>query len=146
MPFVNGQVANPNGRPKGSRGKKTIFMEKLEAAGIVDATVAALCAGIAEGDPTCLALIVNRIEPALKAVAHRVQFQLDVNAPLADQAKSIRLVVANGELDVDAGKTLLDMIVAELGFADIDAFRKERAKLYPAGVKNTGAIDSTKEP
>lgn len=29
MPFKKGEVANPNGRPKGSRNKKDIFMEAI---------------------------------------------------------------------------------------------------------------------
>ncbi|MEJ0006624.1 MAG: hypothetical protein WDM77_09765 [Steroidobacteraceae bacterium] len=60
------------------------------------------------------------------------QFELDQALPYEEQAKSIVAAVARGQLDIDAARALMDMIVATLGFKDMDAFLKERTKLYPS--------------
>lgn len=133
MPFVKGQSGCPAGRPKGVKNRKTIFMQKLEAGGTVDSLVAALKEGLAERDPTCLALLVNRIEPALKSVSQTVEFELDTSKPLADQAAQVVKAMAEGHIGPDVVSQIMDTLDRLAGIRQVDELAARIAALEAKG-------------
>jgi hypothetical protein len=96
---------NPRGRPRGIVDKR----QKLQAAFADDAVAIAkvVIAQALEGDMQAAGIALSRLMAPLKAVAERVEFQLDPRLPLAEQAKQILAAVAGGKVDPETGKTLI---------------------------------------
>ena len=59
---------------------------------------------------TAAALVLARSVPTLKPEGSLVEFALDTSAPLATQMAQVTQAVANGDLTVEEGKHLTDMI------------------------------------
>jgi hypothetical protein len=100
-----GRSPNPRGRPPGIVDKRTRMTQALadEAPEITRVVIEAAKAG----DLQAATLVLSRVCPPLKANAERVQFELDPNLPLAEQAKQILVAVADGKVDPETGKTLI---------------------------------------
>lgn len=139
MPFKSGQSGNPKGRPVGSKNKRTLLAQQLEDAGsAVQAVV--IKKALEEEDMQAAALVMSRVNPPLRPAAQRVQFELDTSLPIADQSRQIVQAVANGELDVDTGKQLLDMLSAYIGMKDVETFLSELKKLREAKTGVAGGV------
>ena len=86
-------------------------------------------------------LILTRISPPLRAQAEKVSFQLDPDAPIADQARQILAATANGDIDPDTCKLLLDCLSAYIGMKDMETFiaefkrLKDSKPIIPGGVQ-----------
>lgn len=96
---------NPKGRPKGIVDKR----QKLQAAFADEAAdIARVVIDKAlEGDMQAANIALARIAPPLRAAAERVQFELDHDRPLSEQALQILHAVAEGKVDPETGKTLI---------------------------------------
>jgi hypothetical protein len=134
MAFKPGQSGNPAGRPKGAKGKKTLLRAELEKDGSELARV--IKEQALEGDMTAASLWLSRLEPPLRPSAQRVQFQLDPDAPIANQAKAVVLAMSRGEIDPDTARHILDMLSAMVGLRDVEtlldelkALREKRAPI-----------------
>lgn len=100
---------NPLGRPKGSTPQSKLMQRMLsDADGILDAIV---CRALA-GDVGAASLILNRIIPALKAQAEKVQINVNPSAPISQQVESVLGAIANGVIAADVGKQVIDAITA----------------------------------
>lgn len=104
---------NPKGRPKGIVDKR----QKLQAAFADEAAdIARMIIDKAlEGDMQAANIALARIAPPLRAAAERVQFELDPERPLSEQATQILLAVADGKVDPETGKTLIACLQAVSG-------------------------------
>jgi hypothetical protein len=81
MPFQPGQSGNPAGRPRGSRNRRTIIVEKLLDDSASELTTAAIERATA-GDPAALRACMDRVVPRLR---HRaLDFALPDLVALAD--------------------------------------------------------------
>jgi len=111
--WQKGQSGNPAGRPKGIVDKR----QKLQAAFADEAAdIARVVIDKAlEGDMQAANIALARIAPPLRAAAERVQFELDPERPLSEQAGQILQAVADGKVDPDTGKTLIGCLQAVLG-------------------------------
>ena len=105
MAFVKGQSGNPKGKPRGIKNRKTLIMEELERDG--SALANAIKAKALEGDASCLALWLSRLEPPLRARAEKVTFALNRAKPLHEQAQQIMDAVAAGKVDPETGQMLI---------------------------------------
>jgi len=96
---------NPKGRPPGIVDKR----QKLQNAFADEAVAVAkvVISKALEGDMQAAGIALARLAAPLKAVAERVQFELDASLPLAAQAKQILAAVAEGKVDPETGKTLI---------------------------------------
>ncbi len=65
-------------------------------------------------------LVLSRIAPALKQQAERVEFELDPDRPLAEQAQQILQAVAEGKVDPETGKTLIGCIQSVAGIRAVE--------------------------
>lgn len=119
MAFKPGESGNPAGRPKGARDKKNAVAAEFAKEGSAVARVVLDAAK--GGDMQAAALVLQRLSPPLRPTASTVQFELDADAPIGDQAKQIVLAVSRGEIDPDTGKLLIDMLSAFVGLHDIEA-------------------------
>lgn len=101
---------NPKGRPKGIVDKR----QKLQAAFADEATEIArvVIAKAMGGDMQAANIALARIAPPLRAAAERVQFELDPERPLSEQASQILQAVADGKVDPETGKTLIGCLQA----------------------------------
>ena len=139
MAYVKGQSGNPKGRPVGTKNKKTLLRQELEKDG--SALAAAIKTAALEGnDTTAMSLWLARLEPPLRPSAQRVQFDLDPDAPIADQAKQILLAVSRGEIDSDQGRQILDMLAAFIGMKDVEHFLDELKRLRETRNHISGGI------
>lgn len=116
--FTPGLSGNPNGRPKGTRNKKTLALQEFEKEGseiakrVVEAALA--------GDMQAANIALQRISPPLKARCEKVQFALDPDGPLTTQAQQVIAAVADGKVDPDTAKILIDCIGALAGIKGTD--------------------------
>lgn len=139
MAFKPGQSGNVAGRPKGSRDRKNVVAAEFAKEGSAIARVVIDAAK--EGDMQAASLILTRISPPLRAQAEKVSFQLDPDAPIADQARQILAATANGDIDPDTCKLLLDCLSAYIGMKDMETFiaefkrLKDSKPIIPGGVQ-----------
>lgn len=108
--WQKGQSGNPKGRPKGSKDKRTLIAQEFEKEGSAIARVV-IDAALA-GDMQAASLVLSRIQPVLKPRTERVQFELNVEGTLTEQAKQVLKAIADGDVDPDTGKIVIDSIAA----------------------------------
>ena len=113
-----GRSGNPLGKKKGTLNKRTLAAQAIvdEAGAILDVVVAKAKAG----DMTAAALIINRLIPTLRPRAERVQFEFDAKGSLAEQGEQVLQAMADGDLDPDTSKAVLESITAMAGLRQLD--------------------------
>lgn len=111
--WQKGQSGNPKCRPPGIVDRR----QKLQNAFADEAvTIARVVIDKAlEGDMQTANIALARIAPPLRAAAERVQFELDPERPLSEQASQILQAVADGKVDPETGKTLIACLQAVSG-------------------------------
>ncbi len=113
-----GQSGNPKGRPVGSRNKKNVIAEEFEKDGSEVARVVMNAA--LEGDMQAANMVLQRLSPPLRARAEKVTFELTPDAPLHEQANQVLASVAEGAIDPETGKLLIDCIQSVAGIRAVD--------------------------
>ena len=107
MRFQPGQSGNPAGRPRGSRNKSTVIVEKLLDDSAGEVTTAAIAQAKA-GEPAALRACIDRVAPRLR---HRpLDFDLPELVTLADTPPAINAIMqglACGELDLEEAAALM---------------------------------------
>jgi hypothetical protein len=106
--FPKGQSGNPGGRPKGTKNRKTILLQELEKDG--SALACAIKAAALTGDTSAMSLWLTRLEPAVRVRGETIEMDLDVNASVEDQIKTVMQATVNGEISVDVGNALINNI------------------------------------
>lgn len=142
--FKPGQSGNPAGRPKGARDRKNVVAAEFAKEGSAIARVVVEKAK--GGDMSAAALVLQRLSPPLRPQAEKVTFDFDPNAPIAEQGTSIMRAVADGDIDPDTGKMLLDMLAAHLGLRDVETFLEELHRLRRATSRVPGGVLEVDEP
>ena len=72
------------------------------------------------GDMQACNMVLQRLSPPLRARAEKVTFELSRDAPLATQAQQVLASVAEGQLDAETGKLLIDCIQSVAGIRAVD--------------------------
>lgn len=121
--FQPGQIANPKGRPKGSKNKRTLLAEQLEAKG--KDLAAAIIQKALDGDTMAMGLVLARVQPPLRATYEPVAFDLDRSLTLTEQAGQIIEAISKGQLSVDQGKMLLDALGTYASLKQVDELAAE---------------------
>lgn len=109
MPFVKGDPnINRAGRPKGIPDRRTALQRALtEAAPAVQAKMIELAV---EGDVSAATLVMNRAVPTLRPRSEATPFELDTSAPVPAQMEQVVQAVAAGDLTIDEGKQIGDLL------------------------------------
>jgi hypothetical protein len=114
-----GQSGNPKGRPKGVPNKRTLLIQSL--ADEAPAIIAALIEKAKAGDTAAAGLLIARVIPALRPRAEPVSFELDTqNKSLTQQGQQVLQAMADGDLDPDTSKMVLDAISSFAGLRQVD--------------------------
>lgn len=105
------QIPNPNkaGRPKGSRNRRTLAREALQAA-FPDGEQgfwSAVATQAAEGDLQAAAMIADRLYPKLKPTSEPLTLSEPLDGTPAEVARSIMRMAGAGELTTDQARELL---------------------------------------
>jgi hypothetical protein len=89
-----------------------------------------------EGDVQAANLVLQRIHPTLKSKAPTFVFDLDPDAPLETQARQVVAAAAEGLLDAETARGLVDLIhsLATLKVADELLQLEHRPPALPATV------------
>lgn len=103
----------PTGRPKGALSKRDKVAQALNDQGPEVARVVVESA--LNGDMTAAGLVLSRIAPPLRAKPDLVQFQLNSDLPLAEQARQIMQAVADAKLDADTARILIGCLNSVAG-------------------------------
>ena len=123
--FAPGVSGNPSGKAPGRKSKRTLLAQQFEDG--IDDIVRVVKQLARDGDMQAASLVLSRALPPKRAVAERVEFDLDASAPRHVQAQQIVTAVAAGELDSDAAKTLMDVLTAAAGLEKLDLFAQQLA-------------------
>lgn len=141
MTYKPGQSGNPAGRPAGSKNKRSLIAREFEKAGSEVAKIVTEKARA--GDMRAIDILLSRVEPTLKAEARRVEFQFDPDASAGDQAKAVMASVADGQIDVETGRMLLDMLSSLAGLRDVETFIAELKALRASKSRVPGGVLTT---
>jgi len=131
MPFQPGQSGNPAGRPRGSRNKRTVTVEKLwdDSAGALTSAAIKQATG---GDPVALRACLDRVAPRRQPL----DFDLPELVTLADTPRAINAIaqgLAHGEFDLEESAALL-RVVREF----THAVEREQRAASPAAPNDDG--------
>jgi hypothetical protein len=113
-----GESGNPKGRPKGSRNRASVIAEEFEKEGSAVAQVVIQAAK--NGDIHAANLVLQRLAPPLKARSERVRFPIDTTKPLAEQAAQVLQAIADGDIDPDSGRAVIDCICSFASVRELD--------------------------
>jgi hypothetical protein len=72
------------------------------------------------GDMQAANMVLQRLSPPLRARADKATFELTPDAPLHEQANQILASVAEGQIDPETGKILIDCIQSVAGIRTVD--------------------------
>jgi|SRR5690606_2388216 len=103
----------PTGRPKGALSKRDKVAQALNDQGPEVARVVVESA--LNGDMTAAGLVLSRIAPPLRAKPDLVQFRLNSDLSLAEQARQIMQAVADAKLDADTARILIGCLNSVAG-------------------------------
>lgn len=129
--FVPGVSGNPAGREKGSKNKRTLLREELEAHGAELAQ--AIKRKALDGDSSCMSMWLARLEPPLRSTSARSSIEdFDPDAPVTEQSKQIITAAMRGDIDIDTAKELFNLLSMFVGLKDVESFLAELRKLKQA--------------
>lgn len=121
MPFKKGDRANPAGRPKGTKDKRTELRELLKphAPALVKKAVQLAL----DGDTTALRLCVDRIIPPIKSYEAPVKLE-GFDGTLSEQGQSILRAMGNGKLASSQTASLLQALAAQTRIVEAEELEK----------------------
>ena len=83
-------------------------------------------------NPTLLTLVINRIEPPLKAIAPMVEFEFDTDAKPHEQANQLLKAVSNGQIAPDIGQMFVASIKSMIDIEEYTDLKDRIEKLEKA--------------
>lgn len=127
--FKPGRSGNPAGRPKGVKDRRVEWREALSKHG--DDLVAKAVELALAGDTAALKLCIDRAIPAYRPAAEPVKFELTGDS-LTSKAESVLAAVADGQLDPQTGKQLVDAVGSLMKVLEVDEIRQRLDALEQA--------------
>lgn len=126
--------------PPRGKGKKSLMLEAIRSACGSEQKFLDKVIKIGLGDPinelapnpTLLTLVLNRIEPPLKAIAPMVEFDFDVDSKPHEQGNQILKAVGDGRLAPDIGQMFIASIKSMIEIEEYTDLKDRIEKLEKA--------------
>lgn len=141
MPKEDTQFSKDN-QPKGrGKGKKSLMLEAVRSVCKDEQEFLQKVVAIGLGDPindlapnpTLLTLVLNRIEPPLKATSPLVEFEFEKDAKPHEQAIQVLSAVSGGKISADIGHMFVTSISSMLKIQEVtdidERLKKMEAKI-----------------
>ena len=124
--FKTGNSGNPNGRPRGSKDKRTAYRELLQphAEDLITKAVELAQAG----DTIALRMCLDRLIAPIKAKDSTIMIE-DLKGSLAEQGQKVISAMCNSEVTPDDAGKVLQALAAQSRILEIDNLDKRVAKL-----------------
>jgi len=108
MAFKKGESGNPDGRPKGSKDKRTQYRELFEphADDLIQKAIDLALAG----DTACLKMCIDRLVSPFRAKDATITLD-DITGTLTEQGEKIITAMGNGELSPSDASSMLSGII-----------------------------------
>ena len=124
-------LSNPVGRPAGSKNKRTLIREALTET-FADGeqgfwlSVATMAKG---GDTQAMAMLANRLIPALKPQSEAVVLPEPLSGTSADMARQLIQFAGNGAISTSTAQELLSALADVLKIVEITELERRLAQL-----------------
>lgn len=117
----------PKNRPPRGKAKKTLMLDAIRAVCGTEEEFLERVVTAGMGDPEndvapnlpLLSLVINRIEPPLKAVSPTVEFKFRKSARPHEQAEDVLIAVSDGLISPDIGQMFISSISSMLKIQEI---------------------------
>lgn len=123
--------------PPRGKGKKSLMLEAIRSVCKDEHEFLKQVVIIGLGDavnevapnPTLLTLVLNRIEPPLKAIAPMVEFEFDSNSKPHEQASQILKAVSSSQIAPDIGQMFIGSIKSMIDIEEYTDLKERIEKL-----------------
>ena len=129
--FRPGQSGNPDGRPKGSRNKTTLMLEKL--GDDIDELLAATKRKALKGDMQAMQILLDRALPVRRPTLPTISVPgLQEAMTLTEKGQAVLNAIGNSEIPPDVGASLLNALGNVSRLVEVDELLKRVEKLEAA--------------
>ena len=136
--FQKGQIANPTGRPAGSKDRRTELRQLLQphAAELIQKAVEMAL----EGDSAALRICIDRIVPTLRSTPELVSIPLPTTGNLAEQGNAIFHAAATGKLNADEASSLMSILAGQVRIIEATSLDDRIQALEEQLIKKGGRL------
>ena len=126
MAFKKGESGNPDGRPKGSKDKRTQYRELFEphADDLIQKAIDLALAG----DTACLKMCIDRLVSPFRAKDATVTLD-DIEGSLTEKGEKIITAMGNGEVTPSDASSMLSALAAQARIIEIEELEKRVSDL-----------------
>lgn len=126
MTFQQGQSGNPEGRPKGTKDKRTELRELLQphAAALMQKAVTMALAG----DTTALRICIDRIVAPLKTRDAAIQLS-GFRGSLSERGNVVLAAMAEGQITAEEAVVVIQALSTQARVAQVDELERRIAAL-----------------
>ena len=124
--FQPGESGNPDGRPKGSKDKRTQYRELFEphANDLIQKVINLALTG----DTTCLKMCIDRLVSPFRAKNATVTLD-DIEGTLTEKGEKIIHAMGKGELSPSDASSMLSALAAQARIIEIDDLEQRIKRL-----------------
>lgn len=119
--FKPGQSGNPNGRPKGSKDKRTAYREFFEKES--EELIKIVIAKAKEGDITCLKMCIDRIASPLRSTDQTISLG-EFTGTLSQRGEKVIQAMSEGLVTPTDASSMLTTLAAQARIIEIDDLDK----------------------
>jgi len=124
--FKPGESGNPDGRPVGSKDKRTQYRELFEPH--ADALIQKVINLALDGDTTCLKMCIDRLVSPFRAKNATVILD-DITGTLTAKGEKIITAMGNGEVTPSDASSMLSALAAQSRIIEIEELEKRISDL-----------------
>ena len=148
MPFKNGQIANPNGRPKGSTNDpRRRFLQRLLVDPRIDRIFDRALKLAGDGNEKMIALIINKVLPNASWKDQIVSdfSELDfASGTIDDRCNRVLNYLTTGKLTLFEATVCMDLVTGRTKNLEAHGFEEILQKMS-ASMKNSIIVDGEKK-
>ena len=124
--FKPGKSGNPNGRPKGSKDRRTKYRELFENES--EDLIKKVIELAKDGDTTCLKMCIDRIVSPYRAKDQKVVLD-DISGTLTEKGEKIITAMGQGDIAPSDASAMLAALASQARILEIDELEKRVSAL-----------------